>query len=602
MVQLRGRRVARLGVVVVALLLLLSMPMAAARAKSLGRRQKVRNRKSLPAAEPFCDPLAGRWRLPQEELSQIYEPLALPVGRAVCDYLTPLPTPRLSLGRWTPRVHEKLWPLHQQIQQAVAAVVGTTGSSITLLDPEPGSDRRPWKTFVRWLGAVASESEAFEIRGLVAPIFEAMWQETMLRYGVYGTASLSVSFDTLSSGYETEKMMLSQMGTAALDAYKQAGLITEAERVFRKMMDYEEGKGNHPYRFIYDTADARRVSAYPWPGLSPLTWPDPYKMLPSGVGEELVAAHAQIAKEADSVLSSGRLVSAGDAYPSIATKKQWTKVTLYTARTGWDEQECAHVPTVCTILRGRLRTEREPAQAWYKTGHFVAGDEAVILFRVSAGGLAHLHQGQDARINVHLCLLNCDDSAVVVGGSLKNYTAGSLLAFEDRADHEIINIGKDDRVSLTVGVLHPDYDVSQHEHPSPHAMLTYYLRGSNASQTNPMPVRTLTGPLVLAAYYGYSAAVQQLLEKGADGDAMNMQGIAAVHAACFGIGREIDKTRDLPTRVDQAFEVLRVLAHYGADLTNSAGWKGDLPTVCQEVAARVGDPSIMIRLAKLRGE
>ena len=96
--------------------------------------------------------------------------------------------------------------------------------------------------------------------------------------------------------------------------------------------------------------------------------------------------------------------------------------------------------------------------------------------------------------------------------------------------------------------------------------------------------------------------MQQLLEKGADGDAMNMQRIAAVHAACFGIGREIDKTRDLPTRVDQAFEVLRVLAHYGADLTSSAGWKGDLPTVCQEVAARVGDPSIMIRLAKLRGE
>ena len=43
---------------------------------------------------------------------------------------------------------------------------------------------------------------------------------------------------------------------------------------------------------------------------------------------------------------------------------------------------------------------------------------------------------QDARINVHMCLLNCEDAALVAGGSLHNYTAGSLVAFEDRVDHE----------------------------------------------------------------------------------------------------------------------------------------------------------------------
>jgi hypothetical protein len=43
---------------------------------------------------------------------------------------------------------------------------------------------------------------------------------------------------------------------------------------------------------------------------------------------------------------------------------------------------------------------------------------------------------QDARINVHMCLLNCEGAALVAGGSLHNYTAGSLVAFEDRLDHE----------------------------------------------------------------------------------------------------------------------------------------------------------------------
>jgi hypothetical protein len=40
---------------------------------------------------------------------------------------------------------------------------------------------------------------------------------------------------------------------------------------------------------------------------------------------------------------------------------------------------------------------------------------------------------QDARINVHLCLLNCGGAAVVAGGELRNYSDGSLFAFEDRA-------------------------------------------------------------------------------------------------------------------------------------------------------------------------
>ena len=44
----------------------------------------------------------------------------------------------------------------------------------------------------------------------------------------------------------------------------------------------------------------------------------------------------------------------------------------------------------------------------------------------------HLHTGQDARINVHFCVLNCGQSQVSVAGSVRNYSDGSLFAFEDR--------------------------------------------------------------------------------------------------------------------------------------------------------------------------
>jgi hypothetical protein len=77
-----------------------------------------------------------------------------------------------------------------------------------------------------------------------------------------------------------------------------------------------------------------------------------------------------------------------------AGKRQWTKITLYTATGGWDDALCARLPTVCGALRGRLQTEREPAHTLYQSGQFPVGDEAVILFRVGAGGMAHLHTGQ----------------------------------------------------------------------------------------------------------------------------------------------------------------------------------------------------------------
>jgi hypothetical protein len=159
----------------------------------------------------------------------------------------------------------------------------------------------------------------------------------------------------------------------------------------------------------------------------------------------------------------------------------------------------------------------------------------------------------------------------VAGGNLHNYTAGSLVAFEDRVDHEstspcctpsarwysritslactidvlvsnpsvtspthlsdsllrslaihcaaaVINTDtENDRISLTVGVLHPD--IPTEEFPSPHNVLGYVASGSNATKSAPLPRETLNPLMILASYYGYSAMVKDLLDQGAQRNA-----------------------------------------------------------------------------------
>ena len=90
--------------------------------------------------------------------------------------------------------------------------------------------------------------------------------------------------------------------------------------------------------------------------------------------------------------------------------------------------------------------------------HCTGNDEAVVVFAVSGNnGRVWFHNGQAARVNVHLCLSGCNQSQIRVNaGTIMNYSDGSLFAFEDRASHEIFNGGQEERVNLAVGVLHPD--------------------------------------------------------------------------------------------------------------------------------------------------
>jgi hypothetical protein len=420
---------------------------------------------AAPEAAPFCSPDHGGFQITKEQLGPLAE-LALPICHAVCAYLgdTP-PKRRLALGRWT-AMTGIVWKKHVRVIEGALA------------DGEYPALRLPgWAKFRAWLDAVAHKSEAMQIKALSAPIWEATWVGLQaLGDGLLGdiqpkpvAAGGGADGGPGYRGQFATLLPAATMAAQVLQYYKQAGRLDEAERFFREVvLGYEEGAGVFPFRWFFDTADFRRVSAFPFPGLRKLTWPDPHDVLPTGVAEALLAAHPAIAAEAAAADVAQLLAEQEDAYESIADKQQWTKLTLYTATGGWDDALCTRVPTICSTLRGRLQTEHEPAHSLYQSGMFPAGDEAVILFRIGAGGMAHLHTGQDSRINVHFCLLHCNSSTLVAAGEARDYADGSLFAFEDRADHEIINRDQaNDRIMLTVGVLHPDRLARAEPFPSP---------------------------------------------------------------------------------------------------------------------------------------
>merc|ERR1712232_672690 len=109
--------------------------------------------------------------------------------------------------------------------------------------------------------------------------------------------------------------------------------------------------------------------------------------------------------------------------------KQWTGLTLYDIENGWDSELCSAVPRICKILRGKMKTEVGRGETWRKKRLLGKDYEMVGLFRVQGNGHAHLHNGVDARINVHLCLLNCEGSQIIVAGKPIEYYDGSFFTF-----------------------------------------------------------------------------------------------------------------------------------------------------------------------------
>jgi hypothetical protein len=344
------------------------------------------------------------------------------------------------------------------------------------------------------------------------------------------------------------------------------------------MLAHEVAPGVRPYRWFYDTGDFRRVGGLPWPGLRPLTWPDPASVLPPGVADDLLSSYSNIATQAQTMRAL--LSQQDDAYPEIAQKKQWTKIVLYSAAGGWDMQLCAKFSTICELLRGKLKSEQPTIRSLYEQEMLPPTDEAVILFRVAAGGSAHLHDGQDARINVHLCLLDCNASEIVVAGDARSYADGSLFAFEDRADHEIINRGEHDRLLLTIGVFHPDYDPATDEFASPQQVLRLIVQHYSEAE-QPLPASVVQPALVLASFYGYAPVVQIILEHNEDiATAQHSGGTSAVQAAIQGVTRGGVETA---SRVHNAKQVLTLLNEHGAQMSSGVMVQSELQKVTRSL-------------------
>merc|ERR1711924_68382 len=127
---------------------------------------------------------------------------------------------------------------------------------------------------------------------------------------------------------------------------------------------------------------------------------------------------------------------------------------------GWHKKPCSVMKTLCRILKGRMESEskhRRPRNKEEGVTH--TNDETVTFFSVSPNGWVPVHSGQDCRVNIHLCLINCEKAWVQSGGEPKRYyKAGELIAFHDGVDHEIVNEDRDrSRITVHIAVLHPDY-------------------------------------------------------------------------------------------------------------------------------------------------
>lgn len=461
-----------------------------------------------PPVSNLCD---GEFRIVPRSFGQLYEDLE-PVISGICAYISPPPVARPAAERWTAAANERLGPLVRLVQSALSRDPFASG----------------WNPFSAWLHELSLTSDVIELRAVLAPIFEAKWRHFEVPQG----GALGQNFSALQLDVGTQ-LKPSKWVAEAISSWKRAGRRDEAERFWREVLAFEEPwlTGFWPWRHLFDTLTPERAGNSPWPGLRPLEWPEPKDVLPNGVAEDLVASHVQIAGEARKLTT--KLATQDDAYKTITRGGQWTQLTLYNMDQGWNEDLCQTMKGVCALLKGRLRSESAAMRPWFKNGLLIANDETVTVFRVRGPGFAHLHTGQDLRVNVHFCLVNCNGSTLSVGGVSKSYFDGSLFAFEDRMDHEVVNALKGkDRINLVVGVLHPDFLPDGLAHPTPYNKLGIVLAALNhTSGRLPQPV--LDSALLVAAGFGHLEPMKILLDRGAAIDARDEEGLQATHLACW---------------------------------------------------------------------
>ena len=534
-----------------------------------------------------CDS-AGRLATPLANLSYL-APLGQQVQRAACAHLR---------TRQTARVRQWDSSLEKSLGSSITAVQSWLAREPSI---KAGSG---WQAMEQWIATVAEELAAQELQALLAPILEKRWVSTA-KAGVL--SGISVRHDAGPGPQGSRTTLLTDLASRALAANLRAGRVQQAEQFYELMHSYEEGPGNYPLRWFYDT-DVYHTSAQPWPGLSVLNSPDPATLLPANTADSLVESLRGIADEASSAM-----VGDGGQHKEI--------LPMFTAAAGWGEicKAARSVAVVCTTLQsifsGKMRTESGPIARVVQQGILDADVELIALVEINSSKSVPLRsvsslgsQHRDLRVNV-LAPMCTSALSVSVAGSPPTAVPGfSLFAFEDRAEFEIEISDPDARgsvcVALVVGVLHPDAVAALENEmfPSPHQVLRYAIDGANRSHTEPLLPwqefsKTMTSALVLASYYGYSGAVAALIDAGAALDALHLGHTGAVHAACLGVTNVGDRTQRHPDRVSKALGILELLADRGADLT-MAGQHG----TPEQLAQRLRIPELSAGIAKLMNE
>ena len=208
-----------------------------------------------------------------------------------------------------------------------------------------------------------------------------------------------------------------------------------------------------------------RCAATMCPPLRPfgaLEGTDVDKILPAGLADTLRLNFGGLADEARTFLKE----EPGDIWPGILSGGHWQGAVLYRSSifvdegrardAAWNNHGCGKLPLTCSLIRGRLRSE-----AWgFRKGSMdltePMNQEEVTYFSLGPNQFVPQHTGQQGRVNVHLCLLNCERSFVETNFTKLQYRTGELMAFDDGLFHSIQNHDPvHTRVILAIGVMHP---------------------------------------------------------------------------------------------------------------------------------------------------
>jgi hypothetical protein len=133
----------------------------------------------------------------------------------------------------------------------------------------------------------------------------------------------------------------------------------------------------------------------------------------------------------------------------------WLRRDLWNSLTGWNEEGCNFLPTICKEMRPVLPTSRLPI-TWSRN---TPQEELTILGTKSGITLAQHNDGLNTRVNVLMSLLDSRGSILCVVGDCRPWEQdGDIHAFDVSFDHTVENPTTHTRWVVVAGVSHPQYE------------------------------------------------------------------------------------------------------------------------------------------------